>query len=222
MGKSAKKKSRQKSRRSRRESGRNGGRPDLHSLYEAAVQNVEADVDFILKRWRKLHGGRPCTLREDFCGTASLAAEWVRTLPDGEAWGVDLDGETLEWGRRHRIAPLDERARRVHLEQADVLVAKRPLVDVQVAFNFSYQTFRTREVLARYFGAVYESLDEQGLFLLDAFGGTEAFCSVKEKSDIAASTEPDGRRVPSFRYIWEQKKFNALDHTVECPHPLPA
>ena len=94
---------------------------DLYSLYEASVQSVDADIDFIEQVWRREHGGRPRTLREDFCGTASLCARFVLRGAENRAYGVDLDPRPLAWGREHRIALLDEEAAsRVELHQADV------------------------------------------------------------------------------------------------------
>ena len=51
---------------------------DLHWLYEKSVQTPDIEVVFIDKVFRK-EFGRPATfLREDFCGTALMCAEWVK------------------------------------------------------------------------------------------------------------------------------------------------
>ena len=39
---------------------------DLHALYESAVQNVDADVDFLDETYEKVHGHPPALIREDF------------------------------------------------------------------------------------------------------------------------------------------------------------
>ena len=189
---------------------------DLHSLYEAAVQNVEADADFVERVFRREAGRRPHLLREDFCGSASLACHWASRHASHLAWGVDLDEATLEWGRRHRLAPLGEAAERVTLERADVRSVARTPADVQVAFNFSYFVFRTRQEMLEYFRAALRSLRAPGCFFLDLFGGTESMCTLSEYSEIAASRDPDGRRVPSFRYTWDQAAFNPIDHRILC------
>ena len=51
---------------------------DRHLLYTAAVQSVDADLDFFLRVYKRKRGEPFKTLREDFCGTAALACEWVR------------------------------------------------------------------------------------------------------------------------------------------------
>jgi hypothetical protein len=43
------------------------------------------------------------SLKEDFCGTALLASEWVEWRRDNTALGVDLDAATLAWGREHNL-----------------------------------------------------------------------------------------------------------------------
>ena len=45
------------------------------------------------------------SLKEDFCGTAILSAEWVRTRPDNIAVGVDLHEPTLKWAEENNLAP---------------------------------------------------------------------------------------------------------------------
>ena len=54
---------------------------DIHDLYERSVQAVDVEVEFLRDTYRALRGREPMSLREDFCGTASLACEWVRTGP---------------------------------------------------------------------------------------------------------------------------------------------
>ena len=111
---------------------------DIHDLYERSVQAVDVEAEFLRDTYRALRGRAPLSLREDFCGTASLACEWVRTGPRRHAIGVDLDADTLEWGRRNRVARLPEAARaRVKLLNDDVRSVKTDKVDIVGAFNFS-------------------------------------------------------------------------------------
>lgn len=189
---------------------------DRHSLYEAAVQNVEADLDFIDRVYKKINGKRARLLHEDFSGTASLACSWVSRRAKNEAIAVDLDNDVLEWGREHRVAPLGKAAARVTLLCADVRHIDRPRVDVRTAFNFSYCLFEDRAEMRRYFSTVKRSLRPGGLFFLDLFGGTESLCPIKEETKIEASRDPDGRHVPAFTYVWEQASFNPIDHHMDC------
>ena len=72
---------------------------DRHLLYQHAVQDVEAEIDFVEQTWSELRQRPAIFLREDFCGTANTACEWVIRDDDHQAVGVDLDREVLEWGR---------------------------------------------------------------------------------------------------------------------------
>jgi SAM-dependent methyltransferase len=189
---------------------------DKHALYEAAVQSVDADADFVERVYRKRNGGNPRDLREDFCGTAALACEWVRRGEDRRAWGLDLDRPTLDWGREHRVAPLGDAAERVHLVEANVLDCADYRADAAVAMNFSFCIFRERAELLRYFRAVRRSLRPGGVFAIDIFGGTDSMTEITEKSPKPAEVQADGRRVPAFTYVWEQARFNPVDHEIVC------
>jgi SAM-dependent methyltransferase len=175
-------------------------RPDRHELYEQAVQCPEADIRFFERVYRKHNGGElPRSFREDFCGTAALAAEWVRKRQTNTAIGIDLDGPTLEWGRRRNIEPLGEAASRLKLLQKNVLEVTRPRCDVIAAMNFSYFIFKTREALRAYFRIARRSLAPSGVFVLDIFGGSEAQAEVEEEKEL------DG-----FNYYWDQHRFDPI------------
>ena len=189
---------------------------DLHALYESAVQNVEADVEFIDKVYQEEHGQLPNLVREDFCGTGSFAAAFVAERPDNVAYGVDLDEPTVAWGREHRVAPLGESAPRVHLEVGNVLDRHEVKVQVQTAFNFSYFIFKERSEMKRYFANVYDSLLPGGLFILDLFGGTDSMTDIKEETERDETRDPDGRLVPPLTYTWEQASFNPVTHEMVC------
>jgi SAM-dependent methyltransferase len=190
--------------------------PHRHYLYTAAVQSVEADIAFFRRVYRKERGRSFRRLREDFCGTAVLAHDWVRRGSDHHAWGVDLDRETLAWGRARYGPRLGRAARRLHLICRDVLDVHEPAVDVVAALNFSYFVFRTRDALRRYFRQVRRSLARGGMLFLDAWGGTEAMSEEVERRRVAASTAFDGTKLPAFTYVWEQELFNPIDHAMRC------
>ncbi|MBU0677221.1 MAG: class I SAM-dependent methyltransferase [Verrucomicrobia bacterium] len=189
---------------------------DPHVLYEEAVQSAGTDLDFVQRVWRKRRHRPLRLLREDFCGTAALACEWVKRNPENRAWGVDLDLETLNWGHRHHLSKLGRTAERVILINDDVMTASTPPVDAAVAFNFSYSIFKEREVLRRYFFHVFSELAEDGIFVMDVFGGTLATQTNKEKRKVKASKGPDGKKVPAFRYYWEHEHFNVVNHDIMC------
>jgi SAM-dependent methyltransferase len=145
-----------------------------------------------------------------------MAARFVARSPECRAWGVDLDRKTLDWGARHRVALLGEDAGRVTLVEGDVRTVRVEPVDVAAAFNFSYWIFRDRAGLGRYLRHVYSGLADGGVLVLDAFGGTESMCEAEERTRIPASRDPAGWKIPSFTYVWDQHRFNPIDHALQC------
>jgi SAM-dependent methyltransferase len=189
---------------------------DKHVLYTAAVQSVDADIDFLERVYKKKRGKRFRWLKEDFCGTAALAYEWIRRRDENQAIGVDLDRPTLDWGRRHYLSTLDDGLERIRLIEDDVRSVTTPKVDVVAALNFSYFVFKTREDLGGYFKAARRSLRPGGIFFVDTLGGTEAMEEMIENRRIPACKLPNGKKVPSFTYTWEQARFNPIDHDFQC------
>ncbi len=179
---------------------------DRHDLYEQSVQSVETEIDFLRDTYRTVRGRPAESLREDFCGTAAAACEWIKDNPKHTAQGVDLDKEVLDWGRERHVAKLtDEEKTRLHLAEDNVLTSKLEPVDILVGFNFSYWIFNTREALRNYFEVARSNLKDDGLFIVDAFGGSEAHDEMKEK------TKHD-----NFTYVWEQGSFNPINHAMTC------
>ncbi len=181
-------------------------RADRHVLYEQSVQNAEAEIDFVDETFRELRGRRARWLREDFCGTANVCCEWARRRRDNVAWGVDLDGSVLAWGREHHLEKLKPAVReRVKLLQDNVLTAKTRAADILLAMNFSYWIFRDRALMRQYFSTVRDNLAKDGIFFLDCYGGYDAFKVLKEK-----------RKVGRYTYCWEQASYNPLNGDMSC------
>jgi hypothetical protein len=190
---------------------------DRHVLYEEAVQAVDFDLDFFERTYRAYRKKKFTTLREDFCGTAALATDWVRRNNNHKAWGVDLDRPTLDWGLAHHVAQLKPPAQnRLKLIEGNVLSAKTPPTEVTVAFNFSYWIFMTREELLTYFKKVYKDLAPTGLFFMDAFGGQDAMGNKKDKRKIPKVVRSDGNKIPKYTYIWDQAHYNVINHHITC------
>lgn len=112
---------------------------------------------------------------------------------------MDLDHETLEWGREHHLVPLGGLAQRVELIEDNVLHVTEPLADVIAATNFSYFILKTRSELLAYFRVVHKSLAAGGVFVLDIFGGSESQGLEVEEKELENAT-----------YIWEQAKFDPI------------
>lgn len=180
---------------------------DRHTLYEKSVQGVKEEFNFVNDTFRKLRKRTPHTVREDFCGTAKMCCEWVSRDKKNTATGVDIDPDVLAWGRSHNVSGLksSEQAR-VRLIQEDVFkVEQSEPVDVVLAMNFSYQIFKTRELLGGYFRKTYEALADDGILFLDSFGGYDAYKELKEK-----------RKFKHFKYIWEHAHYNPVNSDILC------
>jgi cyclopropane fatty-acyl-phospholipid synthase-like methyltransferase len=179
---------------------------DRHALYEASVQDVSAEYDFIDKTFHDLRGRPAQVLREDFCGTANMCCEWVRRRRTNTAVGVDIDPEVLDWGNEHHVSKLKPSARqRVRLIQADVRAVSTEPADVVLAMNFSYQLFRQRTELRSYFSTVREHLADDGVLFMDAYGGYDAYREIREKS-----------KHNGFTYIWDQASYNPITGYMTC------
>ena len=184
---------------------------DRHILYQKSVQNPESEIEFITQKFRELRGRDAKSIREDFAGTAMFAVEWCLQGPDYTAVAVDLDTDTLEWGRKHNVEPAGpDVASRIELVNKNVLDYDDPdkRVDTACAFNFSYNILKKREELVEYFAKVREGLVDDGVFFLDILGGTEAY--------QAALDEPRDVDDEDFQYIWEQARFNPITHEMVC------
>ncbi len=184
---------------------------DKHDLYERSVQEPTAECDFIHQAWREQRGRRrrPASVREDFCGTAAVCGAWVKRNPANTAVGVDLDQAVLNWGRNaiaKRISPTQ--MQRMRLVKADVRSGAAKDIDVVLAMNFSHFIFQTRAELRRYYQSVHRSLKRDGLFILDAYGGSESFEEMQEERDL------DG-----FTYVWDQFHYNPItSHVINHIH----
>lgn len=179
---------------------------DRHALYEESVQGVEHEVEFLQGTFEKVRGRKPVLMREDFCGTANAACQWVRVDDEHRAMGVDLDQDVLDYGRRKHVASLKpEQQGRVALINGDVLKTETEAADLLVAFNFSYFTFKTRETLRQYFEAARKVIKDDGLFFIDIYGGSEAYSEMEEE------TEHD-----SFTYVWDQDYYDPLSADYRC------
>lgn len=179
---------------------------DIHELYEESVQNVENEVEFLKTTFTELTGRTAYLFREDFCGTASLACEWVKQGKEFSAIGVDYDPSVLEWGRKNRVGRLaTEDQARVSLIESDVQTVETPKVDILAAFNFSYWIFEERAQMLNYMRRCYAALKDDGVLFMDMFGGPESFEETKEKT-----------KYKGFSYIWEQAEFHPVTNHMQC------
>lgn len=172
------------------------------------MQDTEAEIDFVDEQFRVLRGRKARKLREDFCGTANTCCEWVRRRRDTLAVGLDLDQPTMDWGIENHVSNLKpSQASRVQLLQRNVLTPgpEGSGMDVVLAMNFSYFTFKTRVLMREYFEAVRTSLAKDGVFFMDFVGGWE--CQKKHR---------EVRPLKGFTYIWQQDGYDPISNDIRC------
>ena len=173
-----------------------------YDYYIQSVQAPEADIEFFDQAWKDLRKNPKdfVTLREDFCGTFLVCGEWVKSRKDRVAYGLDLDPEPLNYGEAHTLAKLnDDQKERLNCLQMNVLSPEAPKAQMVVANNFSYFIFKEREQLKEYFTSVHGKLTDDGLFVVDIFGGSQCHEPNEEE------TEHDG-----FSYFWDQDYFDPV------------
>lgn len=179
---------------------------DRNVLYQNSVQDVEAEIDFVEETWAELRRRPAELLREDFCGTANTACEWVRRDEVHYAVGVDYDEEVLRWGELNNLSQLSvEEQARITLVHDDVIDCDVEPADIVLAMNFSYYLLMERAELLEYFESVHQGLANDGIFFLDAYGGYDAPKVLEEE-----------RECDGFTYIWDQAAFNPIDSRMHC------
>ena len=190
--------------------------PNKHHLYEASVQDTGQEIDLFTK-WFKNRYKKPLRkLREDFSGTGAFACDFAAKHKDNRAWAVDLDPETLEWGKTFHGQALGPAQSRVQFVLGDVRSVRTPLMDHINALNFSYNLFKTRQELLRYFSSCYDRLKKQGLLVVDVFGGTESQQTKIDKRRVDPCTLKDGTQLKKFTYYWHQQSFNPVTYEIFC------
>ncbi|MCZ6559263.1 MAG: class I SAM-dependent methyltransferase [Gammaproteobacteria bacterium] len=192
--------------RKRKQQPKQADTADRHYLYEQSVQGVEHEAEFLADTFKEIRGREATLLREDFCGTANAACEWVKVDERHRAICVDLDADVLAYGRKKHVSALSPDAQqRITLINGDVLIEKTEPADILAAFNFSYFIFKTREELRRYFSAARDAIKDDGLFFLDIYGGSDAYQEMEEE------TEYD-----DFTYIWDQASYDPVTGDYLC------
>ncbi|XP_050215194.1 uncharacterized protein LOC126666231 isoform X2 [Mercurialis annua] len=192
--------------------------PSKFLLYQQSVQSPKGDISYLHKFFLMYVGGRsPLHFQEDFCGTAFLSTEWLRSDPRRTAVGVDLDLEALNWCMENNINKVGaDGYSRISLFHGNVLQpheaellsnkclkenVQLPARDIVCAFNYSCCCLHRRADLVLYFKHVLDSLSKSGgIFAMDLYGGSSSEGKLRLQ-----------RRFPNFTYIWEQAEFNIIE-----------
>lgn len=173
---------------------------DKYELYRKAVQSAENDVQFIQNTFKELKGRSPKVFREDFCGTFALSTEWIKLSPQYLSVGIDLDPEPMAYGKAHYLSKLKpDQQKRMRLIEGNVLEPNLPKADIVAAMNFSYFCFKKREVLKKYFVNVLKTLNKDGIFLVDCFGGSQCYGPIEDQI-----------KHEGFTYFWDQTNFDPV------------
>lgn len=171
--------------------------------YENSVQNPEGEVETLQDLYRKIRGKDAKILREDFVEQA-IMCNWVKQGPEYKSFGIDLDPEPVEYGKKHHYSKLTKlEQERVRYIMGDVFKQSTEPSDLTIALNFSYYIFKERKTLVEYFKKVYNNLADDGVFVIDLFGGPESMMPLEEKT-----------KYDNFKYYWDCDKFNPI--TNEC------
>ena len=176
---------------------------DKYWHYRHSVQSPDLDVRFIRKCYRQLRKREPYLFREDFCFTFAISCEWVKLRKGYKAIAVDIDKAPLKYGQQHYLPLLTlEQKKRITVKCSNVLSYNSPTkVDIISASNFSYFTLKTRKDLKKYFQKCLQSLQPQGLLVLDCLGGSDCFLANEERTDHK-----------DFSYYWDQHSFDPISH----------
>lgn len=175
-----------------------------YRLYEESVQAYESDIDFINQEFKRFRKRKPLSLKEDFGGTAILSCGWVQQSDKHSAKSIDLDSEPISYGENTHLKKLNTAERtRIEYIKGDVLHKQKGEFDVSVAFNFSYFIFKTKKELLKYFKIARSSLNKDGIFFVDIFGGADACQKFEEETDFG-----------DHRYFWDCDNFDPITNEV--------
>ncbi|XP_039121656.1 uncharacterized protein LOC120258347 [Dioscorea cayenensis subsp. rotundata] len=114
------------------------GSPSKFELYQRSVQSPKGDISYMQKFFLMYVGGRmPLHLQEDFCGTALLSCEWIRSDPRRTAVGLDLDLEALNWCLEKNLANIGiDGCSRISLFHGNVLKPQEAHLVKQMVEDF--------------------------------------------------------------------------------------
>ncbi len=178
---------------------------DKYEFYQRAVQSPDVDALFLDRVYRELRNKSAKAMREDFCAAFALCCHWAGLSETKLAYGVDLDPEPLDYGRKNYLSLLaPDIQKRVHVLQTDVLNPELPEADIIAALNFSYFAFKDRSTLKNYIANCHRTLAADGILVFDCFGGPA--CMEPNEHE----TEYD-----DFSYFWDQDSYDPITNEAK-------
>jgi hypothetical protein len=179
--------------------------PDKFDLYRHAVQFPQGEVNFSINTYATYRKGTwPTMLREDFAGTAAVAATWVQREHDHHALAIDIDQSTIV-----RAPKMD----RLTCICADVLDVDGPPADLIVALNFSTFIYHSDDAMLAYLTHAHHCLKSDGLLIMDIYGGPGAMRIGVQNQRMSPSPESG---LPPFEYQWEQRAYDPATARTDC------
>jgi hypothetical protein len=179
---------------------------DRHALYLVSVQDPLSEVERISKLYSELFHKDALSLREDFAGTFALSCCWVQSDEKRSAIAIELDRSILDYGEKNYWVNLeDDQKKRLCFYHKNSISTSAP-VDICVAFNFSYCLLHQRSELVEYFKKVYESLNREGILILDAFGGSES-----EVENVEQRVIDNSDYLAPFTFEFVLERFNPVN-----------
>jgi hypothetical protein len=175
--------------------------------YENSVQTPEEHVRIFERMFFDIRRKEALSLREDFCGTFLISCEWAKSHAGRTATGMDLDPEPIAYGKKHSLPRLDPAQRkRVKVLRQDVCVPTKERFEVIGAGNFSFNVFKEKAALKRYFRAALRSLTRDGIFVLEMAGGPGLIVKGREQKTYTV------KGLGKFTYYWDQQEFDPINH----------
>lgn len=194
-------------------------RDEILERYRWATQDPSAQSAVLAEIYRRVRGGsEPTLLREDFAGNGADAVAWVAAGPDRRALTVDADGMAVAHGQQRALRLLGERASQIDWHVADVhaVPPSAPRADLLSVLNFSIGYLHTRAALLRYLEHARRALDDNGVMVLNIFGGPGALMAHSDRHSIEPGTDDGDVSVPPFDYLWETRSFDACNARIDC------
>jgi hypothetical protein len=180
---------------------------DKYRHYENSVQTPEEHVRIFESMFFQIRRKEALSLREDFCGTFLISCEWVKSNDRRTAIGLDLDPEPVAFGRKHGYSKLKpSQKRRLDIRLQDVCVPTRDQHEIIGAGNFSFNIFKDKKALKKYFTAARKSLTRDGIFVLEMAGGPGFIAKGREQKTYTMPA------LGKFTYYWDQKSFDPITH----------
>lgn len=179
---------------------------DKYQLYLASVQDPIADIERVLELYSAINKKEAHSLREDFCGSFALSCAFVQSHPERKAISLDIDEEAIDYGKKNYLSNLNESEQKRLKPLVQNSLSATEKVDVAIAFNFSYCLLHTRKELVEYFTHVYNSLEDDGMLVMDTFGGSES-----EIPEVIERYVDNNDYLSPFTYEFERVDFNAVN-----------